>query len=181
MKRPLALLVAAMTITSSSIVLSFAGQASAQTFQTQATTGQKIIQAGMKYIGTPYEFGSDRTSKRTFDCSDFTRRAYLDVGIRIPSNSRTQAEHVRNLGKTSTKWQNLKPGDLMFFMSYRGVNASSYAGLNKFNQRITHVAIYLGNGKILHTYSNQSGGVRIDSISGRHWEHRFIFGGSATQ
>lgn len=67
----------------------------------------------------------------------------------------------------------------MFFMSYKGSRASSYARINKFNQRITHVGIYLGNGKMLHTFSKASGGVRIDSISGKHWEHRFIFGGSA--
>jgi len=67
----------------------------------------------------------------------------------------------------------------MFFMSYKGSKSSSYAGINKAAQRITHNGIYLGNGKIMHTYLEKSGGVRIDSIEGKHWEYRFVFGGSA--
>lgn len=43
---------------------------------------------------------------------------------------------------------------------------------------LPHNGIYLGNGKVLQTYSKESGGVRIDSIEGRHWEYRFLFGGS---
>ncbi|WP_255433964.1 NlpC/P60 family protein [Ammoniphilus sp. CFH 90114] len=43
---------------------------------------------------------------------------------------------------------------------------------------MTHNGIYLGNGKILHTYSEQSGGVRMDSIEDNHWEYRLVFGGS---
>ncbi|RKD24353.1 hypothetical protein BEP19_08135 [Ammoniphilus oxalaticus] len=158
----------------------FQGQAKAQTSQTQTSTSQKVLQAGLKYLGTPYEFGSNRNSARTLDCSDFTRRAFLNgAGVDITTNSRTQANYVKKIGKTTTQLTSLKPGDLMFFMSYRGPKASSYTGTNKFNQRITHVSIYLGNGKMLHTYSNQSGGVRVDQIAGTHWQHRFIFGGSA--
>src|SRR5262245_39932339 len=32
---------------------------------------EKVIADGMKYLGTPYEFGSDRSTSKTFDCSDF--------------------------------------------------------------------------------------------------------------
>ncbi len=139
----------------------------------------KIIAAGKKYLGTPYEFGSDRSNTRTFDCSDFTRQAFKEgAGITLPSDSRGQAGYVKSLGGTTTNWRNLKPGDLMFFMSYKGTKASAYPS-NKSNQRITHTGIYLGDGKIMHTYSKTSGGVRIDSIAGKHWEHRFVFGGSA--
>lgn len=139
----------------------------------------KIIAAGKKYMGTPYEFGSSRSNTRTFDCSDFVRQAFKDgAGITLPSDSRGQASYVKSNGGTTTNWRNLKPGDLMFFMEYRGTSSSSYPS-NKSNQRVTHVGIYLGDGKILHTYSKDSGGVRIDSIAGRHWENRFIFGGSA--
>jgi hypothetical protein len=51
-------------------------------------------------------------------------------------------------------------------------------GVDKLSERITHDGIYLGDGKILQTYSKDSGGVRIDSIEGTHWEKRFLFGGS---
>jgi cell wall-associated NlpC family hydrolase len=177
-KKPIAILIAAVTI--AGFATPFYGQAYAQTVQTQSTIEQKVIKAGMRYLGTPYEYGSSRSNTRTFDCSDFTRQAFLDgARIKIPGNSRTQAEYVKQIGKTTTKWETLKPGSLMFFMSYRGTKASNYPRLNKSNQRITHVGIYIGNGKMLHTYSKDSGGVRVDKIDGTHWEYRFIFGGSA--
>lgn len=141
---------------------------------------QKVIDAGMKYLGTPYEYGSSRSNTSTFDCSDFVRQAFLDgIGLKLPADSRQQGDYVKKIGKTSTNWRNLKPGDIMFFMSYKGSGKSKYTNINKQAQRITHDAIYLGNGKILHTYSKESGGVRVDTIEGKHWEYRFIFGGSA--
>ncbi|WP_248925237.1 C40 family peptidase [Paenibacillus hamazuiensis] len=139
----------------------------------------KVIAAGKKYMGTPYEFGSNRSDTSTFDCSDFVRQAFKDaLGITLPTDSRKQGDYVKAKGNTTTNWKNLKPGDLMFFMGYRGTSKSSYPS-DTSGQRIEHVGIYLGDGKILHTYSKASGGVRIDSIANRHWEYRFIFGGSA--
>ncbi|MBD0381704.1 C40 family peptidase [Paenibacillus sedimenti] len=141
---------------------------------------QKIIEAGKKYLGRPYEYGSSRNDTSTFDCSDFVRQAFLDgIGVTLPNDSRGQGSYVKSLGNAKTNWHDLKAGDLMFFMSYKGTGASNYAGINKSAQTITHVAIYLGDGKILSTYSKESGGVRIDTFEGRHWEYRFLFGGSA--
>lgn len=141
---------------------------------------QRIIDAGMRYLGTPYEFGSSRWTTETFDCSDFVRTAYLEgAGITLPSDSRAQGDYIRNRGRTTTDWTKLKPGDIVFFMSYQGSKASDYAGIDKSKATITHDAIYLGNGQLLHTYSNESGGVRTDSMDGTAWEHRFLFGGSA--
>lgn len=145
-----------------------------------AEAAEKAIAAGMKYIGTPYEYGSSRSDTTTFDCSDFVRQAFLDaLQLKLPGDSRSQAAFVRSIGHTTTDWHALKRGDLMFFMSYKGYRASDYAGIDKTNERVTHVGIYLGNGQILHTYSVPSGGVRIDSIEGKPWELRFLFGGSA--
>lgn len=141
---------------------------------------QKVISAGMKYLGTPYEFGSSRYDTTTFDCSDFVRQAFLDgAGIKLPADSRQQGAYVQKIGKVTTDWRQLKPGDIMFFMSYKGSKASSYNGIDKSSQRITHDGIYLGDGKVLHTYSKEAGGVKIDTIEGKHWEYRFMFGGSA--
>lgn len=145
-----------------------------------STSVEKVISAGMKYLGTPYEFGSNRNTTTTFDCSDFVRQAFKDaLGITLPADSRQQGTYVKNKGNTVTSIKNLKRGDLMFFMSYKGTSASSYSGINKSTQRITHVGIYLGDGKILHTYSKDSGGVRTDTVTGKHWEYRFLYGGSA--
>lgn len=145
-----------------------------------STRVENVIKAGQKYLGTPYQFGASRSSTKTFDCSSFVRRAFIDgMNLTLPADSRQQGDYVKKVGKTSTNWKNLKRGDLMFFMSYKGTSKSSYPTSNKQNQRITHVAIYLGNGKMLHTYSKDSGGVRVDSIANKHWEYRFMFGGSA--
>ncbi|MBD2867943.1 C40 family peptidase [Paenibacillus arenilitoris] len=141
---------------------------------------EKVIAAGMKYLGTPYEYGSSRSNTATFDCSDFVRQAFLDgVGIKLPADSRSQGAYVKNKGGAKTDWRGLKRGDLIFFMSYKGSKASAYAGVNKGTATITHDGIYLGDGQVLHTYSKESGGVKISSIEGTQWEYRFLFGGSA--
>lgn len=141
---------------------------------------EKMIATGMKYLGTPYEFGSNRNSTATFDCSDFTKHIFkAALGVTLPADSRQQGTYVKNKGNAVTSISQLKRGDLMFFMSYKGSSKSAYSGINKTSQRITHVAVYLGDGKVLHTYSNASGGVRTNDIMGTAWEYRFMYGGSA--
>jgi len=150
------------------------------TSETGNASVEKVIAAGMKYWGTPYEFGASRNSTATFDCSSFIRQAFIDaLGIKLPADSRKQGAYVKAKGAVQTNWKNLKRGDLMYFMSYKGSSASSYSGVNKSSATITHTGIYLGDGKVLHTYSNAGGGVTISDISGKHWEYRFLFGGSA--
>ncbi|PDO09209.1 MAG: hypothetical protein BLM47_13795 [Candidatus Reconcilbacillus cellulovorans] len=147
---------------------------------TDAEKAARVIATAKQYLGTPYEYGSSRLNKRTMDCSELIYWAFLEgIGLELPKSSRTQAAYVKRIGNYKTDWRQLKPGDLMFFMSYRGSSKSAYAGINKQTQRITHVAIYLGDGRIIHTYSNKSGGVRIDRFVGTSWEYRFVGGGSA--
>jgi len=141
---------------------------------------ESVIAAGMKYLGTPYEYGSSRNDTSTFDCSDLIRQMFKDaLGVVLPADSRGQGDYVRDKGSVTTDWRQLKRGDLMFFMDYKGTSTSLYTGKKPFSTKISHAGIYLGDGKILHTYSKASGGVRTDSIAGKHWEHRFLFGGSA--
>ncbi len=141
---------------------------------------ESVIAAGMKYLGTPYEYGSSRDDTRTFDCSDLLRQMFKDaLGITLPADSRGQGDYVRDKSSVTTDWRQLKRGDLMFFMDYKGTSASLYTGKKPFSSKISHAAIYLGDGKVLHTYSKESGGVRTDSIAGKHWEYRFLYGGSA--
>ncbi|MFC4597154.1 C40 family peptidase [Cohnella hongkongensis] len=140
---------------------------------------EKVIEEGMTYIGTPYLFGSNRSTTETFDCSDFVRWIYKEqTDLVLPPDSRQQGAFVKRLGTDTSDWRSLKRGDLMFFMDYKGSTAAAYRGVDRTSERITHVALYLGNGKILHTYSNASGGVHVESFAGSQWEHRFLFGGS---
>ncbi|BCG60440.1 C40 family peptidase [Paenibacillus sp. URB8-2] len=169
----------AASISFGSLNVSSISAASQSTAVQTSNLRENVINSGMKYLGTPYEFGSSRSNTQTFDCSDFVRQAYKEgTGVTIPPDSRKQGAYVKENGSHTKNWQELKPGDIMFFMSYRGNNESSYTGIDKNTARITHNGIYLGNGKILHTYSKKSGGVRIDNIPGTQWEKRFLFGGS---
>ncbi|WP_059048951.1 C40 family peptidase [Paenibacillus senegalimassiliensis] len=138
----------------------------------------QVVETGMKYLGTPYEYGSNRNTTTTFDCSDFIRQIFKEtLGITLPADSRQQGQYIKDNGTAVYNINNLKRGDLVFFMSYKGSSAKSYEGINKSNARITHVALYLGDGKLLHTYSQESGGVKLDKLDGA-WVHRFLYGGS---
>ncbi|MCJ8014506.1 C40 family peptidase [Paenibacillus sp. KQZ6P-2] len=141
-------------------------------------TIEKVIQTGMKYLGTPYEYGSDRNTTKTFDCSDFTRQIYKEgANITLPMDSRSQGTWVKEHSGAVYDINKLKRGDLVFFMSYKGSDASAYKGVNPDKERITHVAVYLGDGKLLHTYSEKSGGVTVTDFS-NSWKNRFLYGGS---
>ena len=140
---------------------------------------ENVVKTAKSYLGVPYVYGSDRTEPSTFDCSDFTRWVYLDaIGMDLPWDSRSQAAYVKAFSKkTYTSLSQARRGDLLFFTNYRGEKASDYKGLRTSEKPITHTAIYLGNGKIIHSASKLSGGVRIDEWSWRQLHRRFLFGG----
>jgi len=117
----------------------------------------KVIKNGEKYMGTKYKYGSISSTTKTFDCSSFTQRVFKEAGITLPRDSRQQS----TVG-TSVSKKNLQKGDLIFMKA--SVNSSS--------DRITHVAIYAGNGKILHTYG--SPGVTYSKFDGTNWEKRVV-------
>lgn len=140
---------------------------------------ENVIKTAESYLGVPYVYGSDRTDPSSFDCSDFTRWIFLaSLGMDLPWDSRSQAAYVRAFSDTAyTTLQSAKRGDLLFFTSYRGNRASDYAGLKPSEKPISHVALYLGNGKIIHCASKRSGGVRMDTLNWRQLNNRFLFGG----
>ena len=117
----------------------------------------KVIKTGEKYMGTKYKYGSSSSTTKTFDCSSFTQRVFKEAGITLPRDSRQQS----TVGKSVSK-KDLQKGDLIFMKA--SVNSSS--------DRITHVAIYAGNGKILHTYG--SPGVTYSKFDGTNWEKRVV-------
>ncbi|KWX80274.1 SH3 domain-containing C40 family peptidase [Paenibacillus jilunlii] len=144
----------------------------------QANVIESVIAAGMGYLGTPYEFGSSRSDTSTFDCSDFIRQIFMDAAnLKLPADSRQQGDWIKQNSTVVTDISGLKRGDLMFFMDYKGSSDSAYAGIDKSAARITHVAMYLGDGQLLQTYSVASGGVRVDKLSAS-WMKRFLYGGS---
>jgi peptidoglycan endopeptidase LytE len=127
------------------------------TQQAPSDLANKVIKIGEKYMGTKYKYGSSSSSTKTFDCSSFTQRVFKEAGITLPRDSRQQS----TVGTTVSK-KNLQKGDLLFMK----------ASANSSSDRITHVAIYAGNGKILHTYG--SPGVTYSKYDGTNWEKRVV-------
>lgn len=114
----------------------------------------KIIQSGEKYLGTPYKYGAPYGQTNTFDCSSFTKTVFAENGIALPRSSRQQAQ----VGTPVSRSQ-LQKGDLIF-------TRTSYSS------NISHVAIYAGDGKVLHTYG--PGGVRYDKLDGSWLDRAYI-------
>lgn len=120
-----------------------------------SSQAEKVIKTGNRYLGTPYKFGAKYGQTKTFDCSSFVKTVYAKNGITLPRTSRDQAKRGNTVSRS-----NLKKGDLVFFKS---------AGSS--SKRITHVAIYAGSNKLLHTYG--AGGVKYTSFS-QHWKNRYV-------
>ncbi|MEU4221353.1 transglycosylase SLT domain-containing protein [Actinoplanes sp. NPDC026623] len=90
-------------------------------------TGQAVVDAAKKYLGTPYVFGGTDPAKG-LDCSALVQRAYKDLGIELPRTSQEQAK----AGTKVDGLKNARPGDILAFDS-----------------PVDHVAIYLGDNKMI--------------------------------
>lgn len=106
------------------------------------TPGTKILETAYTKLGSPYVWGA--TGPNSFDCSGFTSWVYRQHGISLSRTAQSQSQ-----GGTSVERGDLQPGDLVFFGSS--------------SSRITHVGIYIGDGKMVH--SPQTGDVvKISSL-----------------
>lgn len=104
-----------------------------------------ICQYAKEFLGNPYVWGGTSLTKGT-DCSGFVMSVFKKYGVNLPRNSRAQA----NCG-TAIKVSEAQPGDLIFYAKGKTIN---------------HVAIYIGNGQVIHA-SNPRTGIRISSVSYR--------------
>lgn len=119
-------------------------------------TGQEgLPQRAKRYLGKRYRYGSSSPS-RGFDCSGFVYYLLRTYGILAP---RTASELYR-LGEPVPK-SKLRPGDLVFFRN------TARRG------DITHVGIYIGDGKFIHASSGR-GRVIITSLSDPYYAKRLV-------
>lgn len=123
---------------------------------TRKPDAENILTAAKTMMGLPYLWGG--TSVKGVDCSGFTKTAYYMNGLIIPRDASQQVlagRHIEILteGKldVAKALKNLKPADLLFFASGKDREPDA---------RITHVALYLGNGQFIHS----AGTVRINSM-----------------
>lgn len=115
-------------------------------------SSNSLIRTAMSCRGTHYRRGG--TSRNGFDCSGFTRYVFAKYGVSLPHSSAAQASKGTPVAKSD-----LKPGDLVFFQTYR--------------RGISHVGIYIGNGSFVHAASRRSGGVRVDSLNSSYYGPRY--------
>lgn len=118
-------------------------------------SGSAVAQAAYNYLGERYVWGSAQPGVG-FDCSGLTSYLYNKVcGISLYRNSAAQSNNGYPVSKS-----NLKQGDLLFFST----NGSG---------SISHVGIYVGNGKMIHA-STPSTGVIISDIESNYYSNTFV-------
>jgi cell wall-associated NlpC family hydrolase len=100
-------------------------------------------------LGVPYSFGG--TSTAGFDCSGFVQHVFALLGISLPRTADAQYD----VGRRAVGGPH--PGDLVFFDTYGGVS---------------HVGIYLGQGKFVHASSSH--GVMVSRLSESYWAARYV-------
>ncbi|QOR36593.1 C40 family peptidase [Clostridium sp. 'deep sea'] len=111
--------------------------------------GSSIVDKAKRYLGVPYVFGSSATSSSSFDCSSFVQRSVYDAGLgKLPRTARSQASYLASSSnaKTITSKSQLQPGDLIYFK-----NMGSHVAAGT----VSHVAIYIGNNKIIQAMPNK--------------------------
>lgn len=126
---------------------------------------EKLIAAAKSMIGTPYEYGAyakSATKKKPVgvDCSSFIQYIFARIGVKMPRSSILQATKGREI-KNSNK---LAPGDLIFFEGTKGHYAHKLFPRLKRRIYIGHVAIYIGDGQIIHARES-IGHVGIQKLS----------------
>ncbi len=112
-----------------------------------------LVVTAMGFLGVPYRRGGN-SAETGFDCSGFVRAIYEQtVGLMLPRRANEQAAATQVIDK-----QNLQPGDLVFF--------------NTMKRAFSHVGIYVGNGKFIHS-PKPGAEVRVEDMGLNYWQRRF--------
>jgi cell wall-associated NlpC family hydrolase len=118
-----------------------------------------VVSTALEEMGQPYTWGGTGDGSGGFDCSGLIYYAYGRHGLRIPRTSEGQARAGIAIRRDPDM---LLPGDILTFAE---------AG-----DRITHVGLYVGDGRFIHSASK---GVRVSRLSeddpdGRWWLRRWV-------
>ena len=127
-----------------------------------SSSNSDIVATAKQYLGTGYVYGG--VSPSGFDCSGFTMYVYGQHGYSLPHSATSQWQS--GLGTRVYSISELQPGDLVFFN-----DPSRNAG-----KACSHVGIYVGNGKHIHSSSSRSGGVIVSSLTSGYYNTYFLGG-----
>ena len=108
-----------------------------------SSTGQAIANYACQFVGNPYVYGGTSLTNGA-DCSGFVMSVFANFGISLPHEAAAQSGYGSAVDASS-----LQPGDLVFYSNGSG---------------ISHVAIYVGNGSIVHA-ANESSGICYGSLN----------------
>lgn len=108
---------------------------------------ESIIDYAKRFLGVKYVWGG--TTTKGFDCSGYVKYVFDHFDISLSRTSTAQAKNGSYVKKAD-----LLPGDLVFFDTNGGKN------------KINHVGIYIGGGKMIHSSSSHKGVVISDIDSG---------------
>lgn len=114
--------------------------------------GERLVRTALSFRGTPYRRGA--SGRGAFDCSGFTSYLFRKAGSPLP---RTAAAQYTRGGRVSKN--ELRPGDLVFFK-------------NTYKRGVSHVGVYIGNGRFVHAASSGRG-VRVDSLSSAYYQNHW--------
>jgi cell wall-associated NlpC family hydrolase len=118
-----------------------------------ASKAGDVVVGALNMIGVRYRWGGN-TPDSGLDCSGFVRYVFQDtLGMTLPR----RAEEMSRVGEKVTV-SDLKPGDLVFF--------------NTMRRSFSHVGIYIGDNKFVHSPSTGST-IRVDDMDDGYWEKRF--------
>ncbi len=117
--------------------------------QTRVPDAGHLLSTAYRMMGRPYLWGG--TSGKGMDCSGFTKMVYFLNGLQLPRDASQQVLAGEEVAGDTAAIERLLPGDLLFF----GTKASEGS-----RERITHVAMYVGEGKIIHA----SDRVEVESL-----------------
>ena len=113
----------------------------------------ELVVTAVGFLGVPYRRGGN-SAETGFDCSGFVRAMYNQtIGLVLPRRAAEQAAATQPVARAD-----LKPGDLVFF--------------NTMRRAFSHVGIYVGEGKFIHSPRTGSE-VRVEDMNGSYWQRRF--------
>ncbi len=113
--------------------------------------GMNVVQLGMTKLGCHYS-QARRFDEGYYDCSSFALRLYREFGLELPGTAAEQGRYCAEHGMIISQ-KDLRPGDLIFY---------SYEKNGRY-KNISHVAIYAGDGKMIHA-ANPRRGVVMDPL-----------------
>ncbi len=122
------------------------GSSSNGSSSSTSKSGQEVANYAVKFVGNPYVWGGTSLTNGA-DCSGFVQSIYAHFGYSI---ARTSADQANSAGRV-VSISNIQPGDLIFYSN---------------GSRVNHVALYIGNGKVVHA-SNAREGIKISSYNYR--------------